>query len=396
MPEALAAQLGLEKDFGVVIDTVIEGSPAEKAGLQAFDVIKLINDQRVLDSNHLAKLVQSFGENAEVTITCLRQAREEKFNVKLGMRMQQFNVTARVSDDLSPMARGMDFLRRYPTAGAPESRPMDDVRWRVVKDRPPVWVPADLGPDLKRLRQYEAQLRDFQQQMAKFQKQLAEWAKTHDGDLPNVPPPPALPSFDQSTPPAPPHPGGSDDSTDSSVNHNEVTIRNQETRAIMKDDDGEVQVEMKNGKRTLQARSRDGKLVFKGPIDTPEQLNEVPALFREKIKAIEMRQSAVGRRGDIGGPRQDHHTGAGSSLNNRELAPFGSARPSLCAERRLTAGERREWVAHAPSRAGFGARAKAFLERILGGPPEIQPLFGEGAENGTRGRVRYPYPRCAG
>jgi hypothetical protein len=60
LTEALAAQLGLEANKGILVEEVLEGGPAAKAGLHRYDVIVAMNDDEVSGEtglrNHLAGL----------------------------------------------------------------------------------------------------------------------------------------------------------------------------------------------------------------------------------------------------------------------------------------------------------------------------------------------------
>ena len=53
------------------------------------------------------------------------------------------------------------------------------------------------------------------------------------------------------------------------------------------DDDGELKIESVNGKKTLQAKDSQGKVLFNGPIDTDEQRAKVPAKVRERFEKLE-------------------------------------------------------------------------------------------------------------
>jgi len=52
------------------------------------------------------------------------------------------------------------------------------------------------------------------------------------------------------------------------------------------DADHTLTVTVTNGSKRLLAKDKDGKVVFDGPINTPEELNSVPEPIREKLKNI--------------------------------------------------------------------------------------------------------------
>jgi hypothetical protein len=61
-------------------------------------------------------------------------------------------------------------------------------------------------------------------------------------------------------------------------------------RLLLKDQDGEIEVAVDNGKRTLIAKNSKGETVFTGPVDTEEQRQAVPEQFRKKLDQLNIRQ----------------------------------------------------------------------------------------------------------
>ena len=53
------------------------------AGIQQNDILKMLNDQILMDPGQLRKLLQTFPEGASVTISLLRKGQEQKVTVKL-------------------------------------------------------------------------------------------------------------------------------------------------------------------------------------------------------------------------------------------------------------------------------------------------------------------------
>ncbi|HEY8461437.1 MAG TPA: DegQ family serine endoprotease [Blastocatellia bacterium] len=80
----MAANLGLKEVSGVIVSNVERGSPAERAGLKQGDVITVINGTKIEDSNSLRNIIASAGPGAEVTITVLRDGREQQLRATLG------------------------------------------------------------------------------------------------------------------------------------------------------------------------------------------------------------------------------------------------------------------------------------------------------------------------
>src|SRR5438067_3840624 len=86
VPSVLCDQLGIQKGFGLVVDYVVPDGPAAAAGVQQNDIIKMFNDQILTDPGQLSKLVRSFQEGTNVTLTLMRKGQEQKVTVKLGKK----------------------------------------------------------------------------------------------------------------------------------------------------------------------------------------------------------------------------------------------------------------------------------------------------------------------
>jgi len=73
----LAKQFDLKEEKGVLLGDVIEGSPAEKAGLQRGDVITEFEGKKVEEPNQLRNMVANTPLGREVNITIIRENRAE-------------------------------------------------------------------------------------------------------------------------------------------------------------------------------------------------------------------------------------------------------------------------------------------------------------------------------
>ena len=80
----LAASLGMSEAKGVIVNSVRAGSAAERAGIRRGDVITAINDTTVNDTNAFRNRVASNSPGTEVTLTVLRDNREQKIRATLG------------------------------------------------------------------------------------------------------------------------------------------------------------------------------------------------------------------------------------------------------------------------------------------------------------------------
>jgi hypothetical protein len=230
VPPVLGAQLGLPEGFGLVVDEVLPESPAGKAGVQRFDVLRLFNDQQLVDPGQLAALVRAVGKDAEVSLTLLRKGQEQKVSMKVGERPMPVRVP-------------------FPGVG-------------VGVGAPPLEGPED-GPRKPGDRVFIRQ--------------------TVPG--PNV-------QFQSSADPADVlrevRPGGAAQVRVFEPN-GVVTYNTAQAKMLMKDDNGVIEITTDAGRRQLLARDAKGNVIFDGPIDTPEQRKTLPENVRRKVEAVESR-----------------------------------------------------------------------------------------------------------
>ncbi len=88
LSEEEALELKLYKGVGMVVTEVIEGSPAEKAGLKAGDVITYINGKPLMGEEALIAFVRSSHVGQKATFSVLREGKKKKFRVTLGERKE--------------------------------------------------------------------------------------------------------------------------------------------------------------------------------------------------------------------------------------------------------------------------------------------------------------------
>lgn len=243
----LAAQLGLPEGFGLVVDEVMPESPAGKAGVQRFDVLRLFNDQQLTDPGQLAALVRAAGKDAEVSLTLLRKGQEQKFSMKIAERPMP--VRAPLGDLERPIKR----LEETFESGA---------------------------------RKLQEKTREFQDRMKEYEERLKKWQANPGGDMPK---PPML-----NLPVEPANilrevrPGGAAQVRVLEPNGS-VTYNTANAKVLMKDDSGEIEVSSSDGRRKLVAKNAQGEVIFDGPIDTPEQVKALPEELRKKVESIEVR-----------------------------------------------------------------------------------------------------------
>ena len=75
---------GLKDQKGVVIDSVVEGSPAAKAGIQKGDVIVSVNDQPVAAPQELTRRIVGTAPGTRVEVALVRKGKPLTLSVELG------------------------------------------------------------------------------------------------------------------------------------------------------------------------------------------------------------------------------------------------------------------------------------------------------------------------
>jgi serine protease Do len=80
----LASGLGLSDVRGALVSDVERGGPAAAAGLQRGDVITRLNGEAVTDSNVLRNSIAELAPGTQVTLTVLRNGKEQTLTAKLG------------------------------------------------------------------------------------------------------------------------------------------------------------------------------------------------------------------------------------------------------------------------------------------------------------------------
>jgi serine protease Do len=83
---ALAESLDIVGQKGAVVSEVVEGTPAEKAGLEHYDVIVEMNNQSLEGANDLMSKVASQKPDTKVRLKVIRNGRTKNFTVTLGQR----------------------------------------------------------------------------------------------------------------------------------------------------------------------------------------------------------------------------------------------------------------------------------------------------------------------
>ena len=81
--DEIAKRHGIREGFGVVIIEVMEGTPAEKAGIKSGDLVVAFEERPVTDTRLLQRLIGGAGAGQDVRLTVLRTDGRRRLAVRL-------------------------------------------------------------------------------------------------------------------------------------------------------------------------------------------------------------------------------------------------------------------------------------------------------------------------
>ena len=251
VPNVVSEQLGLPKGLGLVVDYVVPNSPAASAGVQQNDILKMLNDQILMEPTQLRKLLQTFSEGTEVTLTILRKGQEQKITVKLAKKeMPQRH---------SMMPGGNH-----------------DMHWDFDET-------GDVGDQMQELKeQLKEQLGDTQRGIIRGAViQAHEAARRAREDARRAAREIRILSNDNGTLKA-------------------TKIDLGKAQIVFRDGKGEMKLENVNGKKLLTVKDPQGKFLFSGPVESKEDLDKVPVDVRERYERLKQNDlPAVAPRADV-------------------------------------------------------------------------------------------------
>ncbi len=271
------AQAGLAEGFGLIIEEVMQDSPAQKAGLQQHDVLVQLGDQRLVNQEQLSALVRAEKKDSDVTFTIKRAGAEQRVTVKVGEKM---------------MPVGMD-----------------------RDDRPFGWF-APFG-DRENVERFQQQLRQgseqFQRGVREFQEHMKDWTRG-----PKEVPQPQPPSFrgdrrdgdprGSNSPRREPGPRGGERPRGDQIDRGPSPQGNRpppsddlkrsnaredfQRNVVRRDRDGEYTLSEKNGAKVFTVKPASGE-EQSFIVNTEDQRQAVPERYRAKLKELENAGSRV-------------------------------------------------------------------------------------------------------
>ena len=124
LPDSVRAQLPdtIPREQGILVEQVMKGSPAEKAGLQPFDILLQYNDQKLFAPEQLTRLVGSESGGQPVKLTVVRGGKISTLDVTLGESSppQAMNRLSRIEP------HRLSAMPRYPSTGPAQQEQGDN------------------------------------------------------------------------------------------------------------------------------------------------------------------------------------------------------------------------------------------------------------------------------
>jgi hypothetical protein len=238
VPTVVSEQLGLTKGLGLVVDYVEPNSPAAAAGVQQNDILKMLNDQILVEPSQLRKLLQTFSEGTEVTLTILRKGQEQKLTAKLAKKEM-------------PQRHSL-----FPGGN-------HDWHWDFDET-------GDLGEQMQNLKeQLKEQLGDAQRGIVREAVTQAHEAARRARDDARRAAEELRIFFEDN----------------GALKASRIDLG--KAQLVFSDQKGELRLENVNGKKLLTAKDPQGKLLFSGPVETAEDVAKMPADVRERYQRLQ-------------------------------------------------------------------------------------------------------------
>ena len=263
VPTVVSDQLGLAKGLGLVVDYVETNSPASAAGVQQNDILKMLNDQILIEPSQLRKLLQTFPEGTEVTLTVLRKGQEQKLTAKLAKKevQQRHNI--------------------FPGGN-------HDWHWDFDET-------GDLGEQMQDLKkQLKEQLGDARRGVIREAvTQAHEAARSARDDARRAAE--ELRIFFEEN---------------GAMKASRIDLG--KAQIVFSDGKGELKLENVDGKKLLTAKDPQGKLLFSGPVETKEDVDKMPPDVRERYHKLQESELRAGV------PRYDSHSEDGADTDDAD------------------------------------------------------------------------------
>jgi uncharacterized membrane protein len=268
LPSVVADQLGLAKGFGLVVDYVVPDGPAAAAGVQQNDILRMFNDQILMEPDQLSKLIRSMPEGTTVTLTVLRKGTETKLTAQLGKREvpQRRGGSHRHwhGGNFGNIGPNIEKLTEELTEGLSEELgKMQFVDGQKISEEV-----------RQAQREVERAAREIQREASREAREAQREARQAAREA-------AREARRQSR--------GFRFSYGDDGRLKTTRIDMDKAQIVYHDGQGELKIENVSGKKVLTAKDPQGRLVFSGPVETPDELGKLPPEVKQRYDQLEQK-----------------------------------------------------------------------------------------------------------
>ena len=228
-------QLNLPDGVYLQVVHVGEGSPAEKVGIQKYDILKNLDDQILINPDQLKQLVQMKKPGDLVSLGLLRKGKEKTIQVEL-----------------------------------------DETTLAKTRKRPMGLNSSDPFSFFNDERLGNSRIRDLLEQ--EFGNNLPFRNHPVDPFLPDFLVPPISPNSN-------PEPNGPVHTPDTQAQS--FSYSSTQNQTVVTDEKGTLHWTEKDGQKFLRATDPDGKLIFEGAINTQDERAKLPDGLLPRLEKIE-------------------------------------------------------------------------------------------------------------
>ncbi len=280
----LREHLELADGFGIQVEYVVEGSPAEKAGLTERDILTKLDEQLLTSPEHLAVLVRSMKKGDRITLTLIRKGAEQTVDVTLG-------------ENEVPVQP--EWPRQYGFQLAPS--PENPRQWQFRGEFP---LPEGLDNRewQESVRDYQDRLKDWMERSHPQQLRPRDERPDRDAGQPPRPPRPALPlpGKDEARNDRPSQPGKEDQPDavpgDGAGKPPALSVRPGFPIEVFSgagliridNEQGEVSIQVKDGEHSIKIVNADGETVYEGAYDPEKGAEGLPEEARKQLKKMKL------------------------------------------------------------------------------------------------------------
>ncbi len=134
MNEALSKSFGRKDSEGALVSQVVEGSPAEKAGVKAGDIILKFNDNVVKGAAHLKNLVGKEKPGSSANMSVYRDNKTLEIPVKIAERTQKALASSGATDSAGETSNDLGIQIEKVPASVSSKMGLKDGEGLLVKD----------------------------------------------------------------------------------------------------------------------------------------------------------------------------------------------------------------------------------------------------------------------